>query len=131
MPLIKCPECNREISSLAKACPHCGCPIEEMKTDGIVKIKMPNIELGTVGLFSSRRATVSTRNGKILWEGQHGQTAIFKIQGPEEVVIDLGNWANSFGGKVMPRKKYACVQDMGLHWKATYRLSEVEVIDSD
>ena len=27
MALINCPECNKEISSLAKACPHCGCPI--------------------------------------------------------------------------------------------------------
>lgn len=28
MALIKCPECGKEISSLAKSCPHCGCPIE-------------------------------------------------------------------------------------------------------
>ena len=26
MALIKCPECNREISDRATACPHCGCP---------------------------------------------------------------------------------------------------------
>lgn len=28
MPLIKCADCGREISDRAKACPHCGCPIE-------------------------------------------------------------------------------------------------------
>ena len=39
MALIKCPECNREISSVAKFCPHCGYPlsdekpIEEVKSD--------------------------------------------------------------------------------------------------
>ena len=27
MALISCPECHREISDQAKACPHCGCPI--------------------------------------------------------------------------------------------------------
>ena len=28
MALIKCPECGKEISSLSKSCPNCGCPIE-------------------------------------------------------------------------------------------------------
>ena len=27
MALINCPECNKEISNKAQACPHCGCPI--------------------------------------------------------------------------------------------------------
>lgn len=27
MALMKCPECGKEISSLAKSCPNCGCPI--------------------------------------------------------------------------------------------------------
>lgn len=29
MPLINCPECNKEISNKAPACPHCGNPINE------------------------------------------------------------------------------------------------------
>ena len=29
MALIKCKECGKEISSKAKSCPNCGCPIEE------------------------------------------------------------------------------------------------------
>ncbi len=29
MALIKCPECGKEISDQAKACPNCGCPINE------------------------------------------------------------------------------------------------------
>lgn len=28
MALIKCPNCGKEISSMAKACPQCGCPVE-------------------------------------------------------------------------------------------------------
>jgi len=28
--LIKCPECERDVSSKATACPHCGYPIERM-----------------------------------------------------------------------------------------------------
>lgn len=28
MALIKCPDCGKEFSSMAKACPQCGCPVE-------------------------------------------------------------------------------------------------------
>jgi|GEM_PF-2523631 len=31
MALIKCPECSREVSSLASCCVHCGCPLTEEK----------------------------------------------------------------------------------------------------
>lgn len=131
MALIKCPECGKEVSSFAKTCPNCGCPIEKMKTDGIVKIKLPNIELGTVGLFSSRKATITSWDGELLWEGQHGETAIFEIEKPTKVTMDLGKWANPFNGLIERHKKYNCIQDMGMHWKATYRVFEVDVIDSD
>lgn len=42
MALIKCCECNHEISEYAKECPHCGCPIDIIKistqknTDNII-----------------------------------------------------------------------------------------------
>lgn len=28
MALIKCPECEKEVSDSAKCCPNCGCPIK-------------------------------------------------------------------------------------------------------
>lgn len=31
MALIKCPECGKEISDKAPACPHCGCPVDLME----------------------------------------------------------------------------------------------------
>ena len=38
MPLVKCPDCGKLVSSRATACPVCGCPssyfeINEQKTD--------------------------------------------------------------------------------------------------
>lgn len=33
MPLIKCPECGRDISDRAKSCPNCGYPIEASPDD--------------------------------------------------------------------------------------------------
>ena len=35
MAIINCPECNKEISDKATACPHCGCPIESVVTETI------------------------------------------------------------------------------------------------
>lgn len=37
MALIKCPDCGREVSDKANACPNCGCPLSEMVTSGVVK----------------------------------------------------------------------------------------------
>ena len=33
MALIKCPECDREVSHFASTCPHCGYPISGGKAD--------------------------------------------------------------------------------------------------
>lgn len=85
MALIKCPECGKEVSDKAKMCINCGCPLEEMSSTGIVRIKMPNnIVEGFVGLFSSRRAEVTDSFGKSLWVGQHGDNASFTVDGPTE-----------------------------------------------
>lgn len=132
MALIKCPECGKEISDKAKYCINCGCPLSEVVTSGSVRIKMPNnIVEGWVGLFSSRRAAVVGPQGKILWEGKHGENASFTIDAPTKITIELGGWANAVEGTVYPRRKYALVQDMGVHMLATFRLTEVDVIDAD
>ena len=38
MALIECPECNKEISDKAPACPHCGCPKEEFPIELVLSI---------------------------------------------------------------------------------------------
>lgn len=132
MALIKCLECGRDVSNKATACPNCGCPIAEMSTGGLVKIKLPRTEQisgGLVGLLSSKDAYISL-NGRILWCGKHGQTASFTIDKPSNITINLGTWGNPVKGTVSPRKKYELIQDYGFHWKATFKLSEIDVIDS-
>lgn len=132
MALIKCPDCGKEVSDRAKACIHCGCPLDEIVTSGVVRIKIPNnIVTGWAGLFSSRRAVITSDGGETVWEGNHGDNASFTIDKPTNIQIDLGGWANPVMGTVEPKKKYSCVQDMGVHMLATYRLTEVDVIDAD
>lgn len=132
MALIKCPECGKEISSLAKSCPNCGCPIETINPKGIVKIKIPNIDMGDIGMFSSHEALIRGENGVVIWKGYHGQTANFEVEKPTFITIDLGKWVQTFNGIVEPKKKYTCVPDLGFHLvKMVYRLTEVDVIDAD
>ncbi len=47
MALIKCPECDSEVSSLAPACPKCGCPIStsDVATRPNSELKVHNSEL--------------------------------------------------------------------------------------
>lgn len=133
MALIQCPECGRQVSSRAASCPNCGCPIEAADKDKSVRIAIPNTEAlggqGLVNAFIAKDARV-TAGDRVLWSGQHGQLAIFEIQEPAYVTVDLGKWANPTSGQVEPGHRYQLVQDLGLHWKATFRLSEVDVIDS-
>lgn len=35
MSLIKCPECEKEISNLAEGCPHCGCPNSQFECNSL------------------------------------------------------------------------------------------------
>ncbi len=129
MSLINCVECGKEVSDKAASCPNCGFP---MAQNGIVKIKIPNnIVDGWVGLLSSRECIIKDSNRNILWRGQHGETASFLLQHITDIVIELGSWGNPVSGKIEPNKKYSLVQDLGVHMLATYRLSEVDVIDSD
>lgn len=132
MALINCPECNKEISDKASACPNCGCPLSEIVKGGTVRIKMPNnIVQGIAGLFSSRKAVVKDRDGFILWEGSHGENASLYVEEPRDIIIELGGWANPVSGTIEPKRKYSLVQDLGVHMLATFRLTEVDIIDAD
>lgn len=133
MALIACPDCGKQVSDKAPACPSCGCPIETKRVDKRVRIAIPNTEAlggqGLINAFIAKDATISA-NGKRLWSGKHGQLAIFELSEPTEVTVNLGRWGNLVSGRVEPGHRYQLVQDQGLHWKATFRLSEVDIIDS-
>jgi predicted amidophosphoribosyltransferase len=42
MALINCPECKKEISDKAEACPNCGYPINNVKSDDLLCPEFPN-----------------------------------------------------------------------------------------
>lgn len=133
MALTTCPDCGKQVSDKAPTCPNCGCPIAKPKQNKTVRIALPNTDAlsggGIAGLLIAKNATVFA-GLELLWSGKHGQTAIFDIDTPTKVTIDLGKWANDVTGTVSPGHRYQLVQDMSPHMFATFRLSEVDVIDS-
>ncbi len=132
MALIKCPECGKEISEKSSKCINCGYPLNPQKSTRVA-IKLPPIEkmaTGWVGLFASKDASISI-GSKTVWSGKLGQTAIFNVSKVTKINIDLGTWGVVPKSTVEPGRKYALVQDMSPHWKATFFLSEVDIIDSD
>ena len=48
MSLIRCPECNKEVSSLAKACPNCGYPIQDKIETIIQEPQTPEVVNETI-----------------------------------------------------------------------------------
>lgn len=133
MALTTCPDCGKQVSDKAPTCPNCGCPIAKPKQNNKVRIALPNTDAlsggGIAGLLIAKNATVLA-GSKVLWSGKHGQTAIFDINAPTKITVDLGRWANDVTGTVSPGRRYHLVQDMSPHMFATFRLSEVDVIDS-
>lgn len=45
--------------------------------------------------------------------------------------FNLAAGANAVECTVYPKRSYSLVQDMGVHMLATFRLTEVDVIDAD
>src|ERR1700722_1832695 len=54
MALIKCKDCKKEISSAAKACPHCGKPVPHINPGDVVKVAVGLLIVwGIYHVFSS------------------------------------------------------------------------------
>ena len=133
MALTTCPDCGKQVSDKAPTCPNCGCPIATTRKSNRVMIALPSTNVlsggGLASAFIKRDASVSA-SGRTLWTGHHGETAIFDVTGPTKVTVELGSMANPTVGNAEPGRKYQLVQDLGFHWKAVFRLTEVDVIDS-
>ena len=83
MALIKCPECEREISDKAKVCVHCGCPIVADNQDNVfIKAALhpcnPTWDMITrIGIYDS--------NNNCLSEVRPGNITSFRINQPTSI----------------------------------------------
>ncbi len=83
MALIKCPECGREVSDRAQACPQCGCPIAPKP----VSVAAQNQKSETVAVsfpdgpgFTKMKCKVWDSNGDVIAECREGGVASFRCK---------------------------------------------------
>lgn len=127
MALIKCPECQREISDRAATCIHCGCPLGAASQ---TKIKIQNCDWTT---FMQPVSVGIYNNNRLLWSGQTGQVAILNIDTPIEIVIKIEGVVLDTRVVVKPNYRYSLerVRKTCLRKNMSFILNEIDVIDSE
>ena len=102
MAIIPCPECGGEVSSAALSCPRCGYPIAVDRESGYVRIKTPNQLVGAPRHSFRKTMVTITAETAIVWRGELGAVARFRVDGPTTVCIDMGHNARQLRAKVYP-----------------------------
>ena len=93
MALIKCPECGQQVSDRAKACIHCGCPLEEEKN--IVKIKFnpylnPNPYVGSVNM----KVTITNeQTGAVIVKSEQAEILTLTLDNPMRLKFATGRFS--------------------------------------
>ena len=134
MAMIKCPECGKEISDKAKSCINCGCPIEQITTSGIVKIKVSVLK--SPSGFNGNQNVSITANGKTLWEGESGEIAEIYFDSPTTVYVkyhlSLMHYGGECSGVIDPSKskKYNVSARQGF-MSTKLVLQQVDIFDAD
>lgn len=125
MAIIMCPECGKEVSSAAFSCPSCGYPLAAGEETGYVRIKTPGQIVGASKYsFRKTKVTISSEKG-ILWAGELGNVARFKVSGPTHISIDMGNNARVLKTTVHPFSEYRMVYVCSRWWN----LPEYELVE--
>lgn len=134
MAMIKCPECGNQVSDRAKACIHCGCPIEELAPSGIVKIKASVLKAPT-GFNGNQKVSIFA-GGKTLWEGNCGEVAELHFDCATNVTVkyhmSLMHYGGECSGVIDPAKskKYNVSARQGI-MSTKLVLQPVDVFDAD
>ena len=134
MAMIKCPECGNQVSDRAKACIHCGCPIEELAPSGIVKIKVSVLKSPT-GFNGNQKVSIFA-NGKTLWEGKSGEVAELNFDGATSISVkyhmSMMHYGGECSGVIDPSKskKYNVSARQGI-MSTKLVLQQVDVFDAD
>ena len=133
MAMIKCPECGNEVSDKAEACMKCGCPVESMTPDGVVRIRMTGIDKA---MMTRQKVSVKDEYDKLLWEGYAGQIADIYLEKKTKVKIKYHLCSTAYSGtcvaEIDPSKgtKYAVFVRQSI-FKTNLELQRVDRIDAD
>lgn len=137
MAMINCPECGKQVSDKATACPNCAFPLGELRTDGMVRIKMipSGIPKQIQHQFGRAISIYNYETQELLWQGKQNQIASFRIEKPTTLYFTKTLVGYEFTAQVEANKKYQFAVTnnnlLGIKWKNRFTLSEVDTIDSD
>lgn len=113
MTLIKCPECGKEISDKAAACPNCGCPIN-------------NTSSGVCSTPSYAQIRVVCKTNTLKVDGQsakRGSIVNVRVSGSKSILLSawggaVGAFGSSVNATVVAGHKY----DLDVHMTITGRM---------
>ncbi len=134
MALIKCPECGKDISDKAKACPNCGCPISSISPSGDVRIKFSPLKAPTG--FNGNQSVSLLSNSETLWSGNSGDVAELHFDGPTNVTVkyhmSMMHYGGECSGVIDPTKsrKYNVSARQGF-FSTKLVLQPVDMFDAD
>lgn len=137
MALIKCPECHREVSDRATACPNCGCPISgpQASTDTIIKIGDIFYPTNDWAIKRAQAKTsveiINAGTKQVLGSGTQGSVLRFQLKSSTMITIAFSTWPHSvlYEGRISPNKRYELVK-LPAFIKGKWTLNEIDVIDS-
>lgn len=127
MSLVKCPECQKEVSDKAKSCVYCGYPIKT--PDYIVKFKTPTLSKAIVRV---KFTFYDDSTKKVLAEAQQGEIVSLKIEKSTTIRIHLGRGFKDAILKYEPHEgaRY-CILQRNTILKPSLLVEEVDLFDSD
>jgi hypothetical protein len=128
--LIPCPDCEKEVSRRAKACPYCGCPIEEL---GLYEIDGPTKEIAhpklpddlTIGQF---KADWGRNNIKAIYRQRINTIMTIK---PGEKLISFHEDGISIASSLFDVKAYCIHFSQILDCQYTCEPSLIEYVEKE
>lgn len=101
MALIKCPECGKEISDKAAACPNCGYPIASEQKLTKVWVSFPVWS----GQMVMNNCYVYDERGNTIAQCKQGETVSFHCQNPMTIEVKMQNCFGKPSMQVKPGDK--------------------------
>lgn len=127
MALIKCPDCEKEVSDKAENCIHCGCPLK--LPDYIVKFKTPTLPKCVLRV---KFVFYDDSKKEVLGEARQGEIISLKIKEATTIRIHLGRGFKDAILEYEPHQgaRY-CILERNTFLGAKLVIQEVDFFDSD
>ena len=102
MPLIRCPECGKEVSDKAAACPQCAYPIRQSAEEQVVEMSFDCVS----GQVFNNACYVYGPDGSTLAQCRQGDTISFACTSPMTVKVKMSGCFGQPTVEVSPGKMY-------------------------